>query len=375
VFQVYRVVITYCTNIHPGEQWDEIFSNLKTHVIAVRDAVSSDQPFPVGLRLSSSAANQIDDDTSARFLEWLHVQGCYVPTINGFPYTSFHSPGLKENVYLPDWRSAERSAYSKRLASLLAVWLPHGITGSISTVPVGFRGHVGREDYSAVRRNLLDVLEHIDGLRQKTGRDIVLSLEPEPGCVLETGGDVVSFFDVMDFPEGLRTAIGVCFDLCHQAVEFETPAGFLSMLSSAGIRIGKVQVSSALRFSRSEVKGLNAFDEPCYLHQVVVRSKDGGLARYNDIPEALARYQVQDDEEWRAHFHVPLYADRTVSCGTTNLYIEEALPLLEREALLEIETYTWQVLPAELRAGTVTESIIREIEWLKSRVAQGKNRV
>ncbi|OHE18547.1 MAG: xylose isomerase [Syntrophobacterales bacterium GWC2_56_13] len=360
-------MITYCTNIHPGESWGEIFSNIKTHVIAVRNAVSPNEPFPVGLRLSNRAAREMNNDVSQRFQDWLEEKGCYIPTINGFPYASFHRPGLKEGVYLPDWRSEERAVYTMLLTDLLASWLPEGMRGSISTVPVGFRTRIGREDYPAVRRNLLDVLEHIDRLRQKKGRDIVLSLEPEPGCVIETTADAVSFLERMDFPEGLRTGAGICLDLCHLAVEFEAPSGSLEMLSQAEIRIGKVQVSSGLRFLHSEIDSLGDFVEPRYLHQVVIRDGDGVLTRYNDIPEAVRLHSARAGEEWRVHFHVPIYAERTQACGTTNFFIEEALPLFSRDVLLEIETYTWRILPAGLQAGTVDESIIREIEWLKAR--------
>jgi hypothetical protein len=367
-------VIAYCTNIHPGETWEEILSSLKTHAITVKNAVSPREPFPLGLRLSRRAASDIGQEASERFLGWLEEKGCFIPTINGFPYGSFHVQDIKDKVYLPDWRSDERVEYSKDLASLLGTWLPYGVAGSISTVPVGFRDHMKRDDFPRVRRNLIAVLEHIDRIRQKTGKDMVLSLEPEPGCVLETADDVVSFFEEMNFPEELGTSIGICFDFCHQAVEFETPSMFLNLLAGANIRIGKVQVSAGLRFAASELGGLSGFAEPCYLHQVVVRGVEGALERYNDAPEALTRHPIREGEEWRVHFHVPIYADRTAACGTTNSFIEEAIPLVRgRDLLLEIETYTWQVLPGEMRALSVTESIVREIEWLKSRVSQVKD--
>ena len=369
-------VIAYCTNIHPGETWEEVFASLKTHAITVKNAVSPREPFPLGLRLSRRAASDIDQYASEQFLDWLQQENCFVPTINGFPYGSFHVQDIKDKVYLPDWRSDERVEYTKELASLLDAWLPEGLAGSISTVPVGFKGHVRREDFPLVRRNLISALEHIDRIKQKAGKDIVLSLEPEPGCILETAGDVVSFFNAMKFPEGLRTSIGICFDFCHQAVEFETPSSFLNLLVGADIRIGKVQVSAGLRFAASEVRTLTGFDEPCYLHQVVTRSGEGSLERYDDIPKALALHPVREDEEWRVHFHVPIYADRTVCCSTTNSFIEEALPLLGgRDVLMEIETYTWQVLPEPMRAGSVTESIVREIEWLRSRIPGGDERL
>lgn len=366
-------MITYCTNVHPGESWEEIFSNLKTHVITVKDAASRHEPFPIGLRLSHQAACELDTHQAVQFLDWLHETDCYVPTINGFPFGSFHAEGLKEGVYLPDWRSPDRVDYSKKLASLLGLWLPSGVTGSISTVPVGFKPHISDQDMPGVRKHIVEVLEHIEGIRQQTGKDIVLALEPEPGCWLETAFDVTSFFERMCFPDSLRNTIGVCFDCCHQAVEFETPAVSLNTLSFHKIRLGKIHISAGMRFVGAEVGNLLRFDEPRYLHQVVVRRADGRLERYNDISGALAEPSIHNGEEWRVHFHVPVYADRTTYCGTTRSFIEEALEIIPNNALLEIETYTWGVLPEEMRAGSVTESIVREIDWLRSRLSKREN--
>ncbi len=361
-------MITYCTNIHPGESWNEIFSNIATYTLSVKNAVSPKAPFPIGLRLSNKASLDIDERTSAMFHEWCQENNCYVPTINGFPYGSFHSLPVKEKVYMPDWRHAERIQYTKRLATLLDSWLPAGITGSISTVPVGFRNYVNEEDYPVIRQNLITALEHIDRLSQKNGKTIILSLEPEPGCVLETTDDVVRFFEQMNFPEQLRKNIGICFDCCHHAVEFENPNESLNLLRESAIKIGKVQVSSALRLNELKKDSLNRFCDPYYLHQVVIKQRDGSLNRYNDLPEALLLHNVCEREEWRIHFHVPVFAERTDFYGTTRFFTEEVLSSLGEEILLEVETYTWHVLPAELRTETVTQSIIREIQWLESQM-------
>lgn len=362
-------MITYCTNIHPGEGWAETFLNLRSHLPAVKAAVSPGEPFPVGLRLSHRAAMELDEPASAGFADWLRRNGCFVPTINGFPYGSFHSSGVKEKVYLPDWRRQERAGYTARLATLLDSWLPEGVRGSISTVPVGFGKGFGDEAMGVVRWNLLSVLEHLDRLRQKSGKEIILSLEPEAGCLLEATGEVIGFFDRMDFPDPLASCIGVCLDCCHQAVQFENPAETLAQLDGAGIRLGKVQISSALRMKDPDLAMLEKYCEPCYLHQVVVRNGAGVLRRYNDLPEALEADTGEGGEEWRVHFHVPIFAEGTGSFGTTRFFIEEALPLLERDVLLEVETYTWDVLPAELRSDSVTTSIVREIRWLKDTLA------
>ena len=359
-------MITYCSNIHPGESFEDIFLNLQTHLLTVKKAVSPKESFSIGLRLSNRAAFEIDKKVSAQFREWCQEHDCFVPTINGFPYGPFNSAPIKEKVYLPDWRHLERVIYTEQLATLLDSWLPEGVKGSISTVPVGFRGHLTEKDYPIIRRNLLDVLEHLDRLKQESGKEIILSLEPEPGCLLETVEDTLQFFEQMGFPEELKGSLGICLDCCHQAVEFESPLESLKLLYEAKIKIGKVQISSALRMERFERKILERFCEPYYLHQVVVRRKDGTFAHYNDLPEALLSHRGDHGEEWRIHFHLPIFIEKMDHYGTTRSFIEEILPLLDREILLEVETYTWNVLPLELRTETITQSIIREIEWVKA---------
>ena len=358
-------MITYCTNIHPGENWGETFNNLQTYIPPVAAAVSPAAPFPIGLRLSGRASMEIDERASAEFTEWLQRTNTFVPTLNGFPYGSFHGSAVKENVYLPDWRDGERVDYTVRLANLLDSWLPENVQGSISTVPVAFKRGF-RDEEGSVRANLMRVLEHLDRLRQKSGKMILLALEPEPGCLLETTHEVVSFFDRMAFPDELRRGIGVCYDCCHQAVEFETPSHSLNLLADAGIAIAKVQVSSALRVKNPERALLEKFCEPCYLHQVVIRDKAGLLSRYTDLPDALREHRAGSGDEWRIHFHVPIFIERLEQFETTEYFITVALPLIDSGVLLEVETYTWEVLPPELRMADVTQSLIREIQWLKA---------
>jgi hypothetical protein len=358
-------VITYCSNIHPGESWLETFQSLRIHIPAVKNIVSPNAPFPIGLRLSSRASEEVDEHASAWFARWLREQDLFVPTINGFPHGSFHRSPIKENVYLPDWRSPERVAYTRRLATLLDCWLPDSVLGSISTVPIGFGKCLSDDDLGCVRKNLCAVLECLDGLRQKSGKRIVLALEPEPSCFLETTDEVVAFFDRMSFSDELRQGIGICFDCCHQAVQFEDPVRSLGLLADSGILVPKVQVSSALRLKDPVRDVLTRFCEPCYLHQVVIRTQEGSLKRYVDLPEAFQGHASAEGDEWRIHYHVPIFAERVQSCDTTRFFIEELVPLLDKQTLLEVETYTWEVLPPELRMETVTGSIIREIQWLK----------
>ncbi len=361
-------MITYCSNIHPGETFDEIFRNLRTHVPTVKKNISPEKPFPIGLRLSNRAVFEMNERISLEFRKWFEKEDCFVPTINGFPYGPFGSSPAKEKVYLPDWRDVERVIYTRQLATLLDSWLPDGIKGSISTVPIGFRKHIAMKDLPTIRKNLVNVLEHFDRLRQKSGKEIILCLEPEPACFLENVKEMVQFHEQLKIPAALKASLGICFDCCHQALEFEEPSECLKLISEAGIKIGKVQVSSALRLVDFHREVLEKFCEPIYLHQVVIRQGDGRLIRYDDLPEALERHRRTPDEEWRIHFHVPIFIDEMKGYGATRFFIESVLPILDRDILLEVETYTWHVLPTELQTGTVTQSIIREIKWVRSQV-------
>ena len=360
-------LLTYCTNIHPGEAWADVLRNLEEHLLAVKAQVSPDTPFPVGIRLSNRAANELDPRESGRFRDWCERHDCFVLTVNGFPYGQFHGGVVKEKVYSPDWRDPARGAYTKRLADLLADWLPVGVEGSISTAPIAFKPLFDPADWPPVRRNLMDVLEHLDRIHQDRGVKIVLALEPEPCCVLETMPEVVALFERMSFPQSLSDLVGVCFDCCHQAVEFEEPAASLQLLAEAGIPIGKVQVSSSLRARGEEIGQLEGFAEPTYLHQVVARAGDGTLRRYTDLPH-FAQEKAEPPDECRVHFHVPVFADHLGHCGTTRFFLEDILPRLDPVIPLEIETYSWDVLPGELRQGPVAKSIVRELEWVKETI-------
>ncbi len=354
---------TYCTNIHPAETWEETVANVYRYVPVVKAAVSPDSSFPIGLRLSGLAAAGAEPERAAAFHDWCKDNDCFVATVNGFPFGAFHHVPVKESVYLPDWRHPERLAYTKRLAALLAGWLPEGRRGSISTVPVGFRRVVTAAELPVAIANLRRALEFLDHLAQTTGKEITLALEPEPGCLLETTRELVDFFDRLELPPNLRHFLTVCYDCCHQALQYEHPADSLTLLATHDIRIGHVQVSSALRLMQSDLSPMQRFCEPCYLHQTVGRRRDGTLLRFDDLDLALAA-APEGIEEWRIHFHVPVFIDHLHDCATTRPFLEKILPLFEPSLPLEVETYTWSVLPRELRTEELTESIIREILWV-----------
>lgn len=390
--------LTYCTNIHKGITWPEVRACLGREVVRVKAQVAPDRPFGVGLRLAAQAAEDLAAPGALDELQALLARhGLYVFTLNGFPYGPFHGVRVKEEVYQPDWSHPERLDYTNRLADLLARLLPDeaGLEGSISTVPGTFRP-LARDPVTVERivEALLRHAAHLVRLRAETGRTIALALEPEPMCMLETIEETARFFEerllsgaaVGRLAElaGLSRAaaevaarrhLGVCYDVCHAAVEFEDAAASVARLRRAGIAVPKLQLSAALRVPEMSPRladWLLRFDDGVYLHQVVQRA-GGRLDRFLDLPQALEAYgRDGGDPEWRIHCHVPVFMAEAGLAATTQPFLEDIIELQRRQPIsahLEVETYTWDVLPPALRDVEVAVAIARELSWCHGRLA------
>ncbi len=388
------VHLTYCSNIHPGESWAEVRANLGRHVLAVRDRLMPDGKFGVGLRLSARAAAELSAPAAlAEFRDFLARHRMYVFTINGFPYGAFHGTRVKDEVYLPDWRDPERLRYTNLLADLLAALLPDdpNIEGSVSTVPGAYKPALaGSGDVAAMVEQMLQHVAHLVQLRARSGRLISLALEPEPCCFLETIDEVVAFFeghvhgpaavarlmkltglDRAGAIRALRDHLGVCLDLCHAAVEYEQPTQCAERLAQSGIRVLKMQISAGLRLPKLDsvaIQALSRFDDAVYLHQVVQQGP-GGLVRFADLSDAFASlHGPMAGYEWRVHFHVPIFLDQLEPFSSTQGFVREMLAIQRSRPVslhLEVETYTWSVLPEPFRGGTVDEAVARELEWVR----------
>jgi hypothetical protein len=386
--------LSYCTNIHPGESWPEVRAALQRHAPEVKQRVCPDAPFGIGLRLSALAARQLQQPAAlAEFRAFLAAQHLYVYTINGFPHGRFHGTRVKESVYLPDWTDPERVDYSNRLADLLQQLLPDdpSLEGSVSTVPGAFKPNATTPAARAhIVENLLQHAAHLVKLHADGGRTIVLALEPEPCCMLETTAETVAFFErelwapaallrwrglsglgAGEAEAALRRHLGVCVDLCHAGVEFEDPAECIDALRRAGIAVAKLQVTAGLQVRRVDAAAraaLARFADPVYLHQVVVRDRNG-LRRHADLDAAFADSALDSpDAEWRVHFHVPLFLEHLGAFGSTQGFVREVLAGHRERPVsqhLEVETYTWDVLPEPYRDRPVAEAIAAELDWVR----------
>ena len=373
--------LSYCTNIHPAETWVETLGALQEHTLKVRDEVSPDKPYAIGLRLSADAARELlEGNNLPSFKAWLSENGCYVFTINGFPYGSFHGTRVKENVYRPDWSSPDRLLYTNNLFDIIAQLAPEGVEGSVSTLPGSFKSF--KADESAIFEHLEACARHIDLLAERTGRDLHLGLEPEPLGHFEHTRDTVAFFDRLldssDDPELLLRRIGINYDTCHFAVEFNDCHTALDTFRKAGLRISKVHLSNALAFDLDTPSALEAiaqFHEPTYLHQLITAGKGTNLY-FTDLPEALAElrdpaFSSQGQQEARVHFHIPLYAEPEPPLRSTKDHVGDLLAYRRSHpefcSHFEIETYTWGVLPGDLQKPIVRQ-IAEEYRWVLSQL-------
>jgi sugar phosphate isomerase/epimerase len=375
--------LAYCTNIHRGETWAETFDSLQRHTLAVRDRVCANDPYAIGLRLSDQASRELSDSkTLKEFRGWLDKNQCYVFTINGFPYGRFHGTRVKEQVYAPDWTTPERLEFTNRLFDLLAELAPDGVEGSVSTVPCSFKEFIkSDEQVKAMRDNLWKCVEHIAGLSERTGKKLHLGLEPEPLCYLETSAETALFFQQMradrEFDERLSRHLGVNYDTCHLAVEFEEPAHAITQFRQHNIRISKIHLSSALKVRpTAEVRqALRGFADDVYFHQVIERRADATLERYRDLDVALGSPEAAvDGREWRIHFHIPLHSPATALFGNTADHISGVLQELKEHpnlcTHLEMETYTWEVMPAEMKNRNVVDQLVSEYDWTLNQLAR-----
>jgi sugar phosphate isomerase/epimerase len=373
--------LSYCTNIHPAESWADTFHVLQTHVLAVRKRLRDkgllavDESFAIGLRLSARAASELlTGENLGQFQQWLGETDTYVFTINGFPYGSFHGTRVKEKVFQPDWTDPARLTYTKDLFTILAAIARPGIGASVSTLPGSHKSFEADEEL--ILQNLISLADWLDELAEKSGHDFHLGLEPEPLGHFENTAETLAFFERLHAaaPDSasIRRRIGVNYDACHFALEYDLADDALTALTDAGIRISKIHLSSALALDPRDpaaLAAIRAFDEPVYFHQVLVRGNDGNITRFRDLPDFLKAGEIAGAVEARVHFHIPLDAEPAAPLRSTRRDVEAVLAWRRDHPdaceHYEIETYTWGVLPGNLQRP-VEEQIASEYDWVRS---------
>lgn len=386
--------LSYCTNIHPGESWQEHFAEIKKSVPVIKNKISPNLPFGIGLRLSNAACKDLSQGPCLQeFKNWLQNNNCYVFTINGFPFGDFHQNPVKEQVYSPDWTMQERIEYTVKLFDILKEILPEGIEGSISTAPLSYRHWFKSKKettraYEKCTLNILEVVAHLIKIHQVTGKVLHLNIEPEPDGLIENSSEFIEWYNKYyiplgidflkkrlgitgDITEPLRRHLQLCFDVCHSAIAYEKADIVFEKLKKSNILIGKVQISSALQINlvnnRDEkIINLSTYNEPLYLHQVTAIDDQNKLHKFRDLSDALIQLNDKKFIECRVHFHVPVFSENYDLLSSTRNNILQTL-LIQKEQKVcdhwEVETYTWNILAPDFQLP-INESITRELEWV-----------
>lgn len=385
----------YCANVHAGETLDDVLRAVSHFGAGVRRELTA-PALSLGLWLSQRSVSELiaEPGRLQALQRALAEAGVIVVTLNGFPYGNFHARVVKRAVYHPDLGSSQRREYLRDLAIVLCQLLPDdALEGTISTLPIGHRDeaadHGETSDAAAAAALQLSILcKELAALRERTGKSIRICLEPEPGCYLESTEDALRFFsDVL--PRVARNAgvpqalidqhLGLCYDTCHQAICFEDARDSITRITQAGIRIGKMQLSSALQIERpadpTQRAELLRFAEPRFLHQVRTHDRAGQLCGVDDLDHIAT---LPMDNAWRVHFHVPIHRAHFGPIATTRAFLVEVLQTLlalppSAAPLplphLEVETYTWNVLPEAERpaddAGLMA-GLAQEISFVRA---------
>ncbi|HEY0669870.1 MAG TPA: metabolite traffic protein EboE [Sphingobacteriaceae bacterium] len=392
--------LTYCSNIYPGERWVDHFAALKESFPSIRQELSPDGPMGIGLRLSNLASLDLMEEKALNdFLEWLSENQAYVFTMNGFPYGGFHHTRVKDQVHAPDWTSKERVDYTLRLFHILAELIPDGMDGGVSTSPLSYKPWFETKESMAAAKdqateNILIVAEQLYTIWERSGIVLHLDIEPEPDGLLESGREFIDWFENDLLPKGvasfgkklnlsdsdaevlIRQHICLCYDVCHFAIGYEPHAAIIKELADKNIQVGKIQISAAIKAGLSRtydertavINAFSKFNEDTYLHQVIAKRNNGELIHYADLPEAIADCNNPDVNEWRAHFHVPIFKEDFGLLKSTQSDIVMVLDLFNEKLFtnhLEVETYTWDVLPDTLKVP-LNQSITRELKWVKA---------
>lgn len=394
-----NTILGYCTNVHAGVSLEEVQANLLAHALPVKREVSPDTPMGVGLWFACDAAVALIEkpEKIGELRKWLTDQGLFAYTLNGFPYGNFHDTVVKTKVYEPTWATRERYDYTLALATILSELLPDDASeGSISTLPLGWPSEANlRKDLEspavldetfakACAANLRNLTHYLARIELDTGKCIHINLEPEPGCALDTAAGMVDYFDryLLGTPDD-ETTLGylrVCHDVCHNAVMFEPQKEAIEAYRRAGISVGKVQLSSAIRVKFDDLDAgdradaivqLQSFCEDRYQHQTSIQYADGSSAFYADLPDAIADAnktpEAASNGEWRVHFHVPVYLDSFGAIQTTRddvIACMDAITPTDAVNHYEVETYAWGVLPEALKRDSLAAGIAEELRWV-----------
>ena len=372
-----RQELMYCANVHPTLTPEQLIQVVEQFACNLKQQRALNSML-LGSWINEALLHELqrNEQQLIRWKTLLTQHNLRVKTLNAFPQAKFHGERIKEKVYLPDWSMSERLLYTQNLATFIAQHqdaFAQSVT--VSTVPLGYKSTWSEAKSEQAANALLSLANFLQMLHQKTGVKIRVCLEMEPDCQLEFVEEAIDFFTrylCIDENTTVKDYLGVCFDICHQSVMHEDITDSVDKLLQAGIVIGKVQVSSAIRIagqlSPEQGDVLAPFQHSPYLHQVKIKSSDK-LSAFQDLTVSELSF-LGDMADTRIHLHVPIHLSVFAQgIETTQQQIKAllaCLPNLGYKPDLEVETYTWGILNPDNKSENLVENLVKEINWLES---------
>ena len=396
--QVTHGLITRGLDIRAADPWLDVRAGIAAMAPALKAEISPQAPLGIYLRLSAFAARQLAQPSEmASFRDYLSSSGLYVFGVDTRGFGARRGRAVKEAAYRPDWTDPERLDYSDRAARIMAQLAPSTRTGTVVTIP-GLLA--ASNDAKAAEQVVFNLLRHVAtllGIERRTGCQVVLALNPEPGCLIETAGDTVRFFhqhllgrDALAYLAELcrigvpmaaaviRRHIGVSYDLCHGAVMFEDPLEALALLADAGIRVLELRLAAALRLPRVGPDAralLSPYEDGVRLRQVGERHS-GEIRHYLDLGPALkALDEGRAGGEWRVRCHVGPGSPDPIGMDAPAEAMRSVLAVLRERAIapnLVIEADGWEYSesgPLPLSRAGIVVAAIRDMRWVLNELA------
>lgn len=371
--------IAYCMNVHPANNLKELYDNFNKFALPIFKEVQTSTQKNIGVELhlnhvvSEELAKQIEP-----FNQFIEKNDINIFSINNFPLIDFHQPIVKDKVYLPSWAQSERLEQTKLCAKILSQLKTNNTELTISTLAGSWKYH--NHDENSVLNNYMQIIRYLQDLHEQTGKKIRVALEPEPDTTLDSLASIIAFFDKLkerlirsNMPvEKSLEYIGLNFDTCHSSVLFEKPLSVILELLKKQIPIYKFHITNAPKllapFSKENKISLKSLDEPKYLHQTRCKMPDEKIVAFKDLCHFNSE-EVQEAQEIRTHFHVPLNLKSIGLLETTQSEVKDLLdqmPTSLSNTPLVVETYTW---PQHLNATkqnnfNLIDGISQELIWL-----------
>lgn len=380
----HKYIITYCSNIFKNNNGTQLLNSLNKYKKEFKSYKD------ISICVSNNIINELNEKKNLnKILTWKKINKKNIPLINGFVYKNFHQNLIKENIYYPDWTKKERFNFTKNTIFFAQKINKRSKICGISTLPITYKLWIKNNTKYNIKKAInffFEILKILIKIKKYKNILIHIDIEPEPFCLLEDCKDFIYFFKSWILPEleekikiylnvkknkaknVITKHLNLCFDICHSAVMFENQKLSLDLIKKFKIKIGRVQISSAIKIkkiNKHNFNHLNFLNKSPFLHQSLMKLNNLKYIKNNDFKN-IKIINNEIIKEIRIHCHVPIYKKKiTNNIYTTQKELKNSLMNILKYDFtrnLEIETYTYNMLYK--KKSNKIKSMIKEYNWL-----------